>query len=89
MVAYGGAHCQEYVDKGEDWLAEPSLWTENWLGARGKAIGPLGDCRRFLRRLVWHDVARYHVGEAKAHTDCEVLLIDPQAEPLLGTGSTT
>jgi len=42
---------KEFVDKGEDWLAEPSLWTENW----------------------------YHVGEAKAYTDCEVLLIDPQA----------
>ena len=22
------------MDKGEDWLAEPALWTENWLGAK-------------------------------------------------------
>mmetsp|Transcript_47295 Transcript_47295/g.84912 ORF Transcript_47295/g.84912 Transcript_47295/m.84912 type:complete len:198 (-) Transcript_47295:76-669(-) len=42
---------KEYVDKGEDWLAEPSLWTADW----------------------------YHVGEAKAHTDCEVLMVDPKA----------
>jgi len=46
-----GNEFKEFVDKGEDWLAEPALWTESW----------------------------YHVGEAKAYTDCEVLLVDPKA----------
>ncbi|CAK8990322.1 unnamed protein product [Durusdinium trenchii] len=51
MIDNSGHEYKEFVDKGEDWLAEPALWTEAW----------------------------YHVGEAKAYTDCEVLLVDPKA----------
>jgi len=51
MIDNHGTEVKEFVDKAEDWLAEPALWTEAW----------------------------YHVGEAKAYTDCEVLMVDPKA----------
>lgn len=64
LLDNSGTEFKEFVDKGEDWLAEPALWTEAW-------------CAQLLRAPVVV-CFRYHVGEAKAYTDCEVLLVNPK-----------